>query len=256
MIPKIIHFCWLSGETYPEKIEQCLASWKKYLPDYDIWLWDTKRFDVSAMSWTRQSFEVGKYAFAADYIRLYAVYYYGGIYLDSDVIVYKSFDELLYLPYFIGQDYCGAFEPAVFGAEKGCFWLEPLLKYYENRNFIKEDGAYDAIPLPQIFYKELNERYKFYQLHSLVPSYKYNDSFYVFDGDFFNSRNSIEPHQTSKSYSSHCYVGSWVKKNNSLKTRFIKRIPKKLLQLFFFISHHTWNYKKIHRFEPKFEKID
>lgn len=254
MIPKIIHLCWLSGNPYPEEIKRCLSTWNTYLSDYEVWLWDTNRFDINSTIWTKQAFESKKYAFVADYIRLYAVYNYGGIYLDSDVIVYKSFDDLLRLPYFIGQDYCGAFEPAVFGAEKGCFWLNPLLKYYEGRNFIKEDGSYDVIPLPQVFYKKLNNQYKFYQLHSVVSSYKDDNFFYVFDSDFFNSRNSIEPHQTEKSYSSHCYLGSWVKKNNTLRTRLIKKIPKKMLQLFFFISHHTWNYKKIHRFEPRFER--
>ena len=120
MIPKIIHLCWLSGDPYPKKIQYCIDSWKKYLPDYEIMLWDTKRFDVNSLLWTKQAFEAGKYAFAADYIRLYAVYNYGGIYFDSDVEVIKSFDELLNLPYFVGAE-AGpeGVELAAFGAEKG-----------------------------------------------------------------------------------------------------------------------------------------
>ena len=105
MIPKIIHLCWLSGDEYPPMIKKCIESWKRYLPDYEIMLWDTKRFDVNSVLWTKQAFECKKYAFAADYIRLYALYHYGGIYLDSDVLVYKSFDDLLDLPYFIGEDF-------------------------------------------------------------------------------------------------------------------------------------------------------
>ena len=83
MIPKIIHLCWLSGDEYPPMIKKCIESWKRYLPDYEIMLWDTKRFDVNSVLWTKQAFECKKYAFAADYIRLYALYHYGGIYLDS-----------------------------------------------------------------------------------------------------------------------------------------------------------------------------
>ena len=103
MIPKIIHFCWLSDDPYPQEIQRCLDSWKEILPDYEIWKWDRKRFDINSVPWTKEAFESKKYAFAADYIRLYALYNYGGIYLDSDVLMYKSFNPLLNLPYFIGS---------------------------------------------------------------------------------------------------------------------------------------------------------
>lgn len=99
MIPKIIHLCWLSGDPYPPKIQKCLESWKKFLPEYEVMLWDGNRFDLNSSSWVAQAF-AKKYAFAADYIRMYALYHYGGIYLDSDVEVLKSFDELLTLPLF------------------------------------------------------------------------------------------------------------------------------------------------------------
>ena len=79
MIPKIIHFCWLSGEPYPPLIANCLESWKQVLPDYEIMLWDTNRIDVSSNLWLKQSFENRKYAFAADYIRFYALYHFGVI---------------------------------------------------------------------------------------------------------------------------------------------------------------------------------
>ncbi|MCS2958344.1 hypothetical protein NXX53_17410 [Bacteroides salyersiae] len=89
MIPKRIHLCWLSGDPYPQKIQKCIDSWKVHLPDYEIMLWDLKRFDIAQVPWVEQAFRVKKYAFAADYIRLYALYNYGGIYLDSDVEVLK-----------------------------------------------------------------------------------------------------------------------------------------------------------------------
>ena len=84
MIPKIIHFCWLSDEPYPESIQKCMNSWKEKLPDYEIWKWDFKRFPKGSAKWVDQAFEKRKYAFAADYIRLYALSNYGGIYPDSD----------------------------------------------------------------------------------------------------------------------------------------------------------------------------
>ena len=140
MIPKIIHLCWLSGDPYPRKIQDCLDSWKKHLPSYEIILWDTKRFNIHEVPWVEQAFNTKKYAFAADYIRLYALYHHGGIYLDSDVEILKSLDNFLELPYFVGAETSGTIEAAILGAEKGCDWFKCCLDYYEGRNFIREDG--------------------------------------------------------------------------------------------------------------------
>ena len=160
MIPKIIHLCWLSGDPYPEKIQYCIDSWKKVLPDYEVMLWDTSRFDVNSIPWTKQAFEAKKYAFVADYIRLYAVYNYGGIYLDSDVEAIRPFDDLLDLPYFVGAEAgLGGIELAAFGAEKGLEWVEYAMHYYEGRNFIKEDGEMDIEPMPRVLRTFFEQKY-------------------------------------------------------------------------------------------------
>ena len=95
MIPKIIHYCWLSDDPVPETLQGYMKSWKEKLPDYEFILWNFNRFDKSSSIWVSQAFDNKKYAFAADYIRLYAVYNYGGIYMDMDIEVLKSFDDLL-----------------------------------------------------------------------------------------------------------------------------------------------------------------
>ena len=160
MIPKLIHLCWLSGDPYPPKIQLCIDSWKKYLPDYEIMLWDTNRFDVNSTPWTKQAFEAKKYAFVADYIRLYAVYNYGGIYLDSDVEVIKSFDDLLHLPYFTGTEVGpDGIEMAAFGAEKGTGWVKFMLGYYENRNYILENGEKYMEPMPPVMGNLIRKHY-------------------------------------------------------------------------------------------------
>ena len=97
MIPKIIHYCWLSSAPIPKSLQICMNTWKKVLPDYEYMLWNFDRFPKTKSKWVSDAFDNKKYAFAADYIRLYALYNYGGIYLDSDVTVYKSFNELLYI---------------------------------------------------------------------------------------------------------------------------------------------------------------
>lgn len=137
MIPKIIHYCWFSKEKYPPQIKTCIKSWKKHLRDYDIVLWDGDRFDFSSVPFVQKCIELRKWAFAADYIRLYAVYTMGGIYLDSDVLVLKSFDELLENNAFWGidanddQQYYFP-EAAVFGATKGFSPLKEMMSFYEK----------------------------------------------------------------------------------------------------------------------------
>ena len=95
MIPKIIHYCWLSDEPFPKKIRKCMETWKNTHPDYEIVRWSTKNFDINSIPYVKEAFEARKWAFAADYIRMYALYTQGGIYLDSDVILLKRFDDFL-----------------------------------------------------------------------------------------------------------------------------------------------------------------
>ena len=241
MIPKIIHLCWLSGEPYPPEIQECLNTWKTHLPDYEIWLWDTKRFDINSTLWTKQAFEAKKYAFAADYIRLYALYNYGGIYLDSDVLVYKSFDELLSLPYFIGHDQIGGFEAAIIGAEKECKWIEDVLEHYNGRSFIQENGEMDVITLPVIFHHTLLKKgYTFICLHKLMA--------------YEEARDSLEVRKTNKSFCAHNYAGSWQRKEWTWKDMAKKSIPKCLVRLFFYVSHNTWNKRKFSWYTIPFVK--
>ena len=215
MIPKIIHLCWLSGDPYPAKIAKCLDTWKKYLPDYEVMLWDTNRFDLNSSVWVRQAFEKKKYAFAADYIRFYALYHYGGIYLDSDVEVLKSFDDLLDLPYFIGAEKAQTPEAAVIGAEQGCDWIKQCLDYYDNRKFVKEDGSLDIRKLPEIMDQQirrikplrilsLEESLNIRQLDMHKEVLEFNDAF--FSPKVFDSR---EVEITPYTYAIHHYQNSW-----------------------------------------------
>lgn len=146
MIPKIIHYCWLSGEPFPEVIAECIQTWKEQMPDYEFVLWDTDRFDVHASLYVRQAYERKKYAFASDYIRLYALYYYGGIYLDCDVRVFKRFDALLNAKAFTGFEHEGAVAAWLLASEKGNPLFAAFLAYYEHKKFLLADGSLDLTP--------------------------------------------------------------------------------------------------------------
>ena len=104
MIPKIIHYSWISGDPYPEKIQRCIDSWKEKLPDYQFINWNRDTFDFNSCRWLKEAYEDQNYAYCSDYLRIYAVYNYGGIWLDTDVEVLRSFNDLLDLPYFFGVE--------------------------------------------------------------------------------------------------------------------------------------------------------
>lgn len=150
MIPKIIHYCWFSGDKKPALIRKCIRSWKKHLPDYEIKCWDGNSFDFDSLDFTREAMSVKQYAAAADYVRLYALYNYGGIYLDSDVEVFKSLDPFLDNVFFSGIDrnrcgneYKDFIEAGIMGSKKGFEYLHECMEYYETHHFIHPDGSYD-----------------------------------------------------------------------------------------------------------------
>lgn len=151
MIPKKIHYCWLSGDPFPPLIQKCIDSWRKFLPDYEFILWDKPKLDSIHSSWATQAFECKKYAFAADYLRCYSVYKFGGIYLDTDVEVCKSFDEFLTNESFMGFDSRGDLEAAIFGAARHAQWLKKALDFYEGRRFVNPDGGFNIITMPKVF---------------------------------------------------------------------------------------------------------
>lgn len=105
MIPKTIHYCWFNDTPIPYSLQVCMDSWKKNLPDYKWKLWSLKDFDVNSLPWTKEAFHAGALAFVADYVRLHALYTEGGIYMDTDVMVKKSFDPLLSNGFFTAIEY-------------------------------------------------------------------------------------------------------------------------------------------------------
>lgn len=102
MIPKVIHYCWFGGKELPALANKCIASWKKYLPDYEIKRWDESNFDVNIIPYTSQAYAAKKYAFVSDYARFWILYNFGGLYFDTDVEIIKPFDDIVAAGNFMG----------------------------------------------------------------------------------------------------------------------------------------------------------
>ncbi len=134
-IPKIIHYVWVGGKEKPKTIKRCMKTWKKHLGDYQIIEWNEQNFDISSNRFVKQAYEQKKWAYVSDYIRAYALYHYGGIYLDTDVIVMDDLTSLLNDRAFVGFETPQYPFTAAFGAEKGHPFLKDILSYYDDIDF-------------------------------------------------------------------------------------------------------------------------
>ncbi|MBD5436266.1 MAG: glycosyl transferase [Treponema sp.] len=243
MIPKIIHLCWMSGEAYPEKIQLCIDSWKKYLPDYEIMLWNAQTFDVNITKWTKEAFECKKYAFVADYVRFWALHEYGGIYFDSDVEVVRSLDCFLDCDCFFGYEYSGLPEAAVVGAVRNLKWMEHALQWYEQSTFVKSNGEYNAVVAPLIF-RYAFEKETGVRLHGSAKAFQKNNVlFQVFSESYFSPKDGYNGkiYMTKNTYTIHHFQAAW--KRNTIKNRlnkFLHFFVKRCLgrELFFKIMYY------------------
>jgi mannosyltransferase OCH1-like enzyme len=169
MIPKKLHYCWLSGEKMPKIIVECMKTWREIGSEYELILWDRDKFDINSIDFVAEACSVKKWASASDYIRLYALYIEGGIYLDSDVIIQKNFSDFLNHDFFSCIEYHQSvveknnskallyedgsvknpvmrvpgigIQAAVLGSIKGHPFLKDCLTWYEQNHFILSNGG-------------------------------------------------------------------------------------------------------------------
>ena len=231
MIPKIIHYCWLSNDPIPEDLQKCMESWKKYLPDYEFMLWNFDRFPKSQSKWVSDAFDNKKYAFAADYIRIYALYLYGGFYLDMDVEVVKPFEPFLNLNTMLGYENSKneGLEVAAFGVEKNSPWIKKCLDFYEARDFINQDGSFNVQPLPGVIRRCLERNgFELFNVHNIkeAKSVSNSNAIPVFPCDFFSPKNHVNGkiYRTSNTYSIHHFAGSWLPWYFRMEQRFWESI--------------------------------
>jgi hypothetical protein len=202
-----------------------MKSWSEKLSGYEFVLWDSNRFDINSSNWVKQAFENKRYAFAADYIRLYAVYNMGGFYLDMDVEVKKNFDDLLDRPYVFGLETPELLGTGFFGAEKGNRFIGQLLDYYKDRDFITGDSSFDMKPLPRVFFEVLKD-YKYV----LNGDPTRDDIVSVFDFDYFTARDwpYLNYVITQNTYTVHHFAASWMPKTFRMKES-VKSVIQKYL---------------------------
>lgn len=150
MIPKVIHYCWFGGNPLPKMARKCIASWRKFFPEYEIKEWNESNFDVNCIPYTKEAYSMKKYAFVSDYARFWILYHEGGIYFDTDVEVIRSFDDIIEKGPFMGMEYDGAPGAAVsisvapglgLAISPGSPVYKQILNHYESSSFLNPDGS-------------------------------------------------------------------------------------------------------------------
>ena len=231
MIPKKIHYCWFGRGQMPELAIKCIDSWKKHLPDYEIIEWNEDNFDINSNQYVKEAYEAKKYAFVTDYIRLYVLYNYGGVYMDTDVEVLKSIDKFLLHRAFTGCENEEMCVTGIMASEANHSWIKELLSYYNDRPFILSDGSYDKTTNTKTITYTTIDKYGW------IPRNNHQvlrEDLNIYPFDFFCAK-SFETGQiksTKNTYTIHHFSGSWHTKSDKIKRNIIKLLgPKNTMAL-------------------------
>lgn len=217
MIPKVIHYCWFGRGQKPLLAEKCIESWKKYCPDYEIIEWNEDNFDISSNQYVAEAYKSKKWAFVTDYVRLWALYNYGGVYMDTDVEVLKSIDPYLKHHAFSGFENATQIPTGIMAAEKGFSLIKEQLEFYDTARFIMEDGSLNITTNVVTITNQMRK-------HGFKPNNQYQE----LDGYVFYPNNIFCPFLErlgDKEYMKdtvtiHHFAGSWksqsaIKRENS-----------------------------------------
>ena len=141
MIPKTIHYCWFGGKPKPKLAKKCIASWRKFCPDYEIIEWNEQNYDVHKNEYTSFCYDRQKWAYLSDFVRLDVVAEHGGIYFDTDVELIRPLDELLSHEAFFGLEARDTVATGLgFGSIKNHAVIEAMKQPYLNGS-LKINGA-------------------------------------------------------------------------------------------------------------------
>ena len=207
MIPKRIHYCWFGRGPMPELALKCIESWHRFMPDYMYKLWNEDNFDIQSVPYVQEAYESGKYAFVTDYVRLFALYTEGGIYMDTDVEVLKPFDDLLTLTGFTGYEGSKGLPPVTgtMASEPRSAWVKEQIDSYQGAHFILPDGTLDTTTNTVRITRIMKDG-------GFVPDGKKQvyKGMCIFPVDFFCPRQTTgEILLTDNTYCDHHFMGSW-----------------------------------------------
>ena len=222
-IPRKIHYVWLGDQPLPPKDEKYIKDWQKLNPDFEIRRWAEKDIDLKKYPLVKKALDEKQWAFAADIIRMYAVYQEGGIYLDTDIELVKPLDSLLKFKAFACFESNFWFTTAVFGAEKHSPWIGKILKRYELGNVkqkINTNAYLKTVHSPSVYAKD------FYNLQLDGKKRIYDDEFLTLSSDYFCPKHYMtgEMHRTKNTMAIHHYATTWHSLSERVKNACLREV--------------------------------
>lgn len=226
MIPKIIHYCWFGGNPLPHLAKECIISWKKHLPEYEIIEWNETNFPIDDFIFAKQALENRKFAFISDVCRLYALKKMGGIYMDTDVEVLKSLDPFLNCNAFSGFENDDFVPTGIMASEKEGKWVTELLEYYDDRSFINSDLTLATTSNTFIITQIMKE--KGFVMNNTFQEINNYVTFYPNDYFCPKSYKTGNIELTDNSYCIHHFAKSWI----PMKEKWRNIIKMKMMNIF------------------------
>jgi hypothetical protein len=225
-IPKVIHYCWFGRKEKPDIVKKCMETWKRKLPEYEIVEWNEMNFDINSNLYVKEAYNSGKFAFVSDYVRVFALFNFGGIYLDTDVEVFKSFDDLLHHSSFWGFEQENYIATSTIGAAKGNELIGLFLNSYKGKTFITKDGKHNELTNVAIITEILKgiglvPNGQFQEIQGLGVFYPQT---YFSPFDYINCRKFI----SVNTYAMHHFYKSWLPPKARLKSN-LKLIASKVI---------------------------
>ena len=225
MIPKIIHYRWFGRGEKPELAKKCIASWKKFCPDFEIREWNEDNCDYLAMPFMAEAYAAKKYAFVSDVMRLVVLEQYGGVYFDTDVEVVRDISPLLNDEGFIGfENNRFVNSGQVMAAVPHQPVVQAMIEEYKKMHFTNADGSLNAVGCPHLN-TDVMERFGLARngQEQLVAG------IHVYPVDWFNPLDSVTGKltKTENTYSIHWYSMSWLPKRTQIRAklgRIVRRI--------------------------------
>lgn len=228
MIPKTIHYCWFGGSEKPEKAKKCIASWKKYCPDYEIREWNEQNIRISECpQYVQDAFAAKKYAFVSDYVRLNVLFQYGGFYMDTDVELLRPLDIFLADRAVIGFENDNFVNSGqMLAAEAGHPILREMMDCYNDISFYHPDGSVFLLGCPHVNTQALTN-------HGLIKNGREQTvaDVHVYPADWFNPLDSTTGilNKTSNTVSIHWYSMSWISPAKQLRVK-IMRVIRRMIK--------------------------
>lgn len=200
MIPKRIIYCWFGGKEKPENVQNCIKTWKSIMPDWEYLEINESNFDINYNKYVKNAYDNKKWAYVSDVARLWALYNFGGIYMDVDVLVYQPLDKFLFHEFFTGFEQLHYPVTATMGAVKGNKLVKEMLDVYENKTFQthKNWNEYETntMIMSDIVGKYFNrDKMEYQEINNMA----------IYERETFCWHDKL----TDKVYTKHLMFGSW-----------------------------------------------